>query len=333
MDVESIQRELFQLIKTKLPPDASVADEVAALLGISADSAYRRMRAEKQLTFDELYILSTHFRISLDELMNINAGAFLFQGNLLNHKTYGGEAHFKSMVQILSYFKSFKQKEFYYLCKDVPIFYHFLSREIAAFKYFFWMKTIFEFPEFTNRKFSFDAYPDDVSAIGEKILDIYNQIPSVEFWNVENINIGIRQVEFYRDSRMFESDQDALKIYEGWEKIIDHLKSQAELGYKYKYGDPDKAPISPFKVYFNEVILGDNSMMVVLDGAKSALMPHTVINYMVTREPAFCENMYGYIQRLARRSTLISEVSEKERSKFFRMLKERIHVRKDALKI
>ena len=333
MNIEGIQRDLFQLIKSKLPVEASVADEVAALLGVSTDSAYRRMRAEKALTFDELYTLASHFHISLDELMNIHAGSFIFQGNLLNNKSFSGADHFKSMVQILSYFNSFRQKEFYYLCKDVPIFYHFLSREVAAFKYFFWMKTIFEFPEFSNKTFHFDTYPDEVSAIGEKILDTYNQIPSVEFWNVENINIGIRQVEFYRDSRMFESDMDAWKIYEGWEKIIDHLKSQAELGYKYKYGDPNKTPIAPFKVYFNEVILGDNSMMAILDGAKSALMPHTVINYMVTRDNAFCDNMYNYIQRLARRSTLISEVSEKERTKFFRILKERIHVRKDALRV
>ena len=188
-------------------------------------------------------------------------------------------------------------------------------------------------PEYANKRFSFDAYSDEMCGVGEKILDLYNQIPSVGFWNVENININIRQVEFYRDSRMFESDKDVLRIYEGWETIIDHLKSQAERGYKYKYGDPDKTAISPFKVYFNEVILGDNSMMVILDGAKSALLPHTVINYMVTRDAAFCENMYGYIQRLARRSTLISEVSEKERSKFFRILKERIQVRKDALRV
>ncbi|HYF33227.1 MAG TPA: hypothetical protein VD993_19010 [Chitinophagaceae bacterium] len=333
MDTGAIQRNLFQVIKSRLPSDASLADEVAALLDISIDSAYRRMRSEKPLTFDELYKLSVHYRISIDELMHIHTAAFLFQGNLLNSKDFGGEDHFRSMVQILSHFNSFKNKEFYYLCKDVPIFYHFLSRDIAAFKYFFWMKTIFDFPGFANQSFSFDAYPADVSDTGEKILEIYNQIPSVEFWNVENINIGIRQVEFYRDSRMFDSDRDALRIYEAWEKVIDHLKSQAELGYKYKYGDAGKIPISPLKVYFNEVILGDNSMMAILDGAKSALMPHTVINYMVTRDVSFCENMYGYIQRLARRSTLISEVSEKERSKFFRILKERIQVRKDALRL
>src|SRR5215510_11713034 len=117
MDVTSIQQQFFQAIKTKLAADASVADEVAALLNISTDSAYRRMRGEKPVTFDELYTLSQHFRISLDQLMNIQTGAFMFQGNLLNSKTFGSEAYFKSMLQLMKMFTSFKEKEYYYLCK------------------------------------------------------------------------------------------------------------------------------------------------------------------------------------------------------------------------
>jgi len=62
MTINEIQQQLFQLIKTKLPTDASVADEVAKLLNISSDSAYRRIRAEKQITFEELYTLATQFK-------------------------------------------------------------------------------------------------------------------------------------------------------------------------------------------------------------------------------------------------------------------------------
>lgn len=333
MDIISIQQQLFQVIKSKLAVDSSVADEVASLLDISTDSAYRRMRGEKVVTFDELYKLSLHYRISLDQLMNINTGSFMFQGNLLNRDSFRFDAYFKNMLQTISYFNSFKQKEYYYLCKDVPIFYHFLSSEIAAFKYFFWMKSIFDFPEYANKKFSFDLYPEELAITGEKILDTYNQIPSVEFWNVENINIAIRQIEFYRDSHIFQSDQDALKIYEAWEKVIDHVERQAQKGYKYKYGDKETKPLGEYKVYFNEVILGDNSMLVILDGVKIAVVMHTVINYLQTRDVTFCENIYNYMQNLARRSTLISEVSEKERSKFFRILRERIQVRKEALRL
>ena len=108
--------------------------------------------------------------------------------------------------------------------------------------------------------------------MGEKVLDLYNQIPSTELWNVENINIAIRQIEFYRESQMFESEDDVLRLYEAWEKVIDHVEKQAERGYKFAYGDPDMKPISSYRVYFNEVILGDNSFIVLLEGFKDVLV-------------------------------------------------------------
>jgi hypothetical protein len=92
-------------------------------------------------------------------------------------------------------------------------------------------------------------------------------------------------------------------------------------------------PISQYKVYFNEVIMGDNSKLIVLNGVKVAIIVHTTNNYMTTRDVNFTENLYQHLQSIMQRSTLISMVSEKERSKFFRTLRERIARRKDALKI
>ena len=86
-------------------------------------------------------------------------------------------------------------------------------------------------------------------------------------------------------------------------------------------------------MYFNEVQLGDNSMLAVLDGVKLSYVNHTTINFMLTRDMVFNENMYNHLQNLMKRSTLISSVSEKERSKFFRIIRERISRRKDALNL
>ena len=194
------------------------------------------------------------------------------------------------------------------------------------------METIFNLPEFEHRRFSFDAYPDELYILGKKVLDLYKQVPFTELWNVENINIAIRQIEFYRESHMFESDADVLRLYEAWEKVIDHIEKQAERGYKFAYGDPDMKPISSYKVYFNEVILGDNSLIVLLEDSKICFVIHTVINYMSTRDLSFCENMYDYVHSLMKRSTLISKVSEKERSKFFHILREQIRNKKRLFK-
>jgi BetR domain-containing protein len=333
MSVIEIQQQLFQAIKSRLASDASVSDEIAALLDISTDSAYRRMRGEKQITFEELHKIATHYRISLDQLMNIATGGFMFQGNLLNPKTHRYDAYLTGMMHNIAYFNSFKKKEFYYLCKDTPIFHYYNSREIAAFKYFFWMGTLIYFPEFRNKKVSLDDYPDELFELGKKIVGFYNQVDTHELWNIESLNSTLHQIEYYLDNDLFASDEDALRVYEGTEKVLGHLEEQAKRGYKFNIDDPEKKPLGKYYMYFNEVVLLDNSMLIMLDNTKMAMVPHTAINYMMTRDLAYCENYSQYVLNLIRRSTLISEVSEKERSRFFRRMRERIERRKESLKV
>jgi hypothetical protein len=333
MDIAGLQQQLFQHIKTRLPAEASLADELAKLLDISSDSAYRRMRGEKQITFEELYIIATHYKVSLDQLMNIQTGGFMFQGNLLNNKTYRYDDYLKGMLNNLAYFNSFKQKEFYYLCKDTPIFYYFISKDLAAFKYFFWMGTLIYFPDFRNRKVDLDSYPEEIVELGNKVSEQYSQLDSLEIWNIESWNTTFHQLDYYIQSQMFKSDEHILRIYEGIEKVIDQLEEQAKKGYKFNFNDPEKKPCGKLKMYFNEIVIQDNSMMALLDKSKISFVSHTAINYIMTRDVVFAENHYQYVQNLVKRSTLISEVSEKERARFFRRMHERIDKRKEMLQL
>ena len=333
MNVNEIQQQLFQAVKRKLQKEESVAEEIARLLEISTDSSYRRMRGEKTITLDELYAIATNYKISLDQLLNIQNGAIMFQGQYLDKKNFRFEEYMNSVLQNMLYMNSFKGKEFYYSCKDLPVFYHYVFREIAAFKWFFWLKTYFNFPEFEKRKFSFSDYSDALFALDQKMLNLYNQIPSFEIWNIESMSIIFRQIEFYRDCQLFESDADAYILYDLVEKLWDHLEKQASLGYKFDYGDPQQKPIGDLRMYFNEVVLGDNTMLAILDGKKICYVAHSTINFMITRDTVFNENMYNHLQNQMKRSTLISAVSEKERAKFFRIIRERIARRKEALNV
>jgi len=332
MDVSKLQQELFQAIKASIPANVSVTEEIAKVLDVSVDSVYRRMRGEKTISLDELHALCAYYKISLDNALNIQTGAFSFEGKLIDKKAHNFSEYWAGILKRMNYFNSFKETKFYYMCKDIPPWHHFHFREIAAFKYYFWMKTIFHFPEFNNQKFRMDIYPDELFSMGRKALEIYNQWSLVEFWNVESINSTIRQIDYYRDAQMFESSEDIVKIYDAFEKLIGHLQTQAALGYTYNYDDPEKKRISDYEVYYNEVIIGDNNMLVVLDGMKIALVSHTVINYMATRDLAFNENMYDHVQNMIKKSTRISSVSEKERARFFKILRERIAKRKESLK-
>ena len=333
MTSDELQQQIFNAIKSRSGEAQLPADEVAKLLNISVDSAYRRIRGEKTISLDELHTLCTHYKISLDKLMNVQTGAFLFEGNFIDSTKFRFDAYLKSVMHQLAYINSSKINEFFYLCKDSPIFHHFYFREFAAFKYYFWMSTLLFLPEFKNKKIIINDYPDELFGIGQKILDIYEQLDSVEIWNIESLNGTLRQIDYYQDGGLFQSDDDILRVYEAIEKTMDHVEKQAELGYKFKYGDPKRKPLGKFRMYFNEVVLGDNQMLGVMDGSKIAFIPHSAVNYLMTRDITYCEKFHQYLQNLMRRSTLISEVSEKERARFFRIMGDKIERRKENLKV
>jgi hypothetical protein len=134
MDSPDLQQKLFNFIKTRVDPGVSPVDEIASLLNISTDSAYRRIRGEKQVSFEELILICTKYKVSLDQLLGIQTGAFSFTGNLLNEKTHRYDDHLKSMMHVMAYFSSTPVKEYYYMCKDVHIFHHWQSRGFATFK-------------------------------------------------------------------------------------------------------------------------------------------------------------------------------------------------------
>lgn len=329
--VSKIQQELFSLIKANAAPHSSIIEEIARVLNISTDRVYRRMRGEKEISLDELQALCAHYNISVDRLLNLQPDGFLFQGKFIDDSSFSFEKYVDSVVENLTYFNKFHQKEMYGVYKDIPPFYHYQFREIAAFKDFVWQRNVLYLPEFKDKKFSFSSHPDERFAKQEKALELYNRMDNIEIWSLETINSMIRQIEYFKDSQIFESVDDAYRLYSAVENLMNHIEEQAALGYKFQYGDPGGKPLGEYRLYVNEMQIGSNEYFVILDGKKIAIMTHSAINYMMTRNVAFTENIYKSMQNFIKRSTLVSGVSEKERSRFFRILREKISRKKQAL--
>jgi hypothetical protein len=75
----------FQNLKSAMPVYNSLVDEIAELLDISIDSAYRRIRGEKLLDFGELEVLSNRFNTSVDKFFNLGSNSILFKGDYNNY--------------------------------------------------------------------------------------------------------------------------------------------------------------------------------------------------------------------------------------------------------
>jgi len=320
----SVQQIFFQHVKAHLPPHLSLVDEVADLLHISIDSAYRRIRAEKALSFDEIRTLCSHFRISLDQLFHLETDTILFSGKFINNQeAFNFDGYLQGILQLLRYISSFAQKEIQFMSKDIPLFHHFHFPELAAFKTFFWIKTIVQDPQYNKRQFIVDEFPPAMSQLCTKVIEEYNGIPSKEIWHLESVHATLRQIEYYRDTKLFASDRDLASVYDALQKTIDHIEEQAEAGHKFSPHNRHSGR-APLHLYINEFVLGDNSYFVHLDDRRLVLLNHSVLNTIRTTDAYFTRCTEEHYQNILRRSTPISGVGEKERNKFFNTLREKV---------
>lgn len=324
MQAGHIQQALFQHLKTHLPAHLTLVDEVADLLEISPDSAYRRIRGEKSLSLEELQKLCMHFKLSVDQLLHLQSDAFIFNGQLTNSSDFTFESWLETDIQHLQQILTFDSCHLYYLAKEVPFFYYFLIPEIAAFKSFFFMKSILYYENLKGAKFSLDDDYGNIQALGKKIGELFSKIPSTEIWNVENLTSTIRQVEFYYMTGTFKSDKDVLCILDKLNELLNHLELQAKEGKKFVPGQ-QPLPNSPeYNMYVNELIMGDNLILAKLGNTQLTYINHSIINFITTRDTRFNTYMKKTMDNMTNKSTPVSSVNEKARVKFFSRMHEKI---------
>jgi hypothetical protein len=324
METNGIQQQFFHHLKANLPAHISLPDELCDLLDISADSAYRRIRGEKQLSFAELKLLCSKYHLSLDHFLNINSDAVMFKAPDLvaNYSSFAD--YLKNIQNGVKFFHQFKQKKIMYLCKDAPLWYFYLFPELAAFKTFFFLRSVRNEQAFFQKKFSMDEFSfHDCFQIGQETLRLYNEIPSEELWNNESLNSTINQISYYREAELFQTPDECNRVIDSLIRTIDHLELQTIAGQKFLPGATDISYRAVNQFYVNDLIIGNNTIYGEVDGEKVSWVTYSVLNILFTRDKKFNDHLFTNFNTLKSRSALISGAGEKERAKFFNSLRNR----------
>jgi len=315
--VDSVQREIFQKIKEKLPHNLSLVFEITHVLGVSQDSAYRRIRGEKPLTLEELFKLKKHFGLSLDQFSGDSSSNVNFNCSTIGAEKFKVSDWLDKVYSDLQKIDYANEREIIYAAKDPPLFHYFQLPEIAAFKVFFWEKTLFQFPEYEEKMFRLDDVSEDTFQKGRKTVALATKIPTIEIWNEQTFKILLSQIEFYWISGFFQSRDDFFNLLDKTEKWIHHIQKEAEYGFKYLYGKPAEGVENTFKLYSNEVVLNDNTILIKTNLGYSAYLTFNVLSLLQTNNQVFCGELDKYFRGIIKKSNLISLSGAKERNRFF----------------
>ncbi|MDD1443871.1 hypothetical protein MEO93_26700 [Dolichospermum sp. ST_sed3] len=320
----TLQELLFKAIKDGLPPNLSLVHEISELLGLSYDSAYRRLRGEKELTLDEVKLLCLHYRVSIDTLINMKSNNVVFNSLIISDQGITFTGWLESILDELKKINVCKEKEIIYSAKDIPIFHYFEFPEIFAFKVYFWHKALIPSSEFREKIIKLDI-PEPFLEIGRQIATIYKKIPTAELWNEETFNSIIRQIEFSYVSGYFSDSKDAMRLCNVLEAMILHLQKQAEVGFRFLHGTNPEGIEGSYKLYCNEVLLGDNTIFVRKDNQPITFFTFNVVNLLVTSNPLFCQQIETSLRILMHESSLISSTATKDRNRFFIKLIDKVN--------
>jgi hypothetical protein len=320
-----VQLDFVQRLRDVLPPTQSLVDEIADVLKLSTDSAYRRIRGETAITVDEMAALCTHYRIQPDlQAANGPGSNVTFSYHHLSDAQVNFKQYLTNIANDMRRIKLSDQPEIIFSAEDVPIFHHFQYPFLSAFKLFYWSRSILNTPELANKKFDPALIDERLLAQVRTIYDLYIDIPSIEIWSEDTLNSTLKQIEYYSESGLFQSQHDALQLLHEIEQMIAGIERQAASGTKFRGEVPPAHSNQNYTLYNSELMIGNNCIQVRMGDNKVTYISYNTFNSMTTTNVAFNEETDRWLRNLIRKSIPISGVAEKQRFRFFKMMNEKI---------
>jgi len=318
---KSIQDQFVDVLQKQIGQNTNLADELSESLGISKDSAYRRIRNETAFTIDEMAVLCRKYQVSFDA----------FNTSARNMVTFTYPRMYNQVNNITDYMHVLNENlkrvgdargDVIYAAEDVPVIRSLANDILSRFKLFYWNKSVLNNPEYRGERFSPGAIDGSLISLAQDINRHYSHINSTEIWTEETLNSSLLQVLYFWNAGIFQNKNDALEVLEAMRDMVNTMSTQAEFGHKSgKYvEDEDKN----FVLYNCEVLVGNNCVRLEAAGQVVTVISFNSFNTLTTTNPHFNDETNSWLINLMKKSNKISDVSDIQRFQFFKKLTEQI---------
>lgn len=300
------------------------ASNLADLLGVNLDAAYRRIRGTTPLTYHEVQKVCHHYNVSFDTAVNYKGISHPFEFTpMFDENGFDMLTHIRGVVEQLKSFSEDEGSFMTLIAMDLPYFRQFGYTQLLRFKLFYWQRSVLNMEEHRQRKYDPDHGDADVESTMKEIFRLYHGFDSLEIWTPETLDSTLKQIQYGIDSGFFKSMDDALRVCNDLDDLLVKLEREAVVSRKTLGTDVDTQS-GKFEMYQSDILLGTNTVQVQSHGELFTYVGFNSFNSLMSKSPTFSEECSLWTNQIRSKSTLLSDVSEKHRYKFFQGLKAKI---------
>ena len=295
------QESLLKAIRLKVSASVSLIDEIASILEISYDASHRRISQKSKFSIDEAIKLANHFNISLDNL-------FSKKEKVIVEKTI----EIETLKDMLQYFKSSAEQVeiltknpdtiLYYSAKDIPLFYFMDGTILSKFKAFVWLNLL----NSNQKKVSFENFiiEELFTEFMQKLKKAYENTFVNEIWNDTTINSSLQQILYFYEAGLLDL-KSANALCKDLKRIINLIQEKCN------------KPNTNFAIYYNELILLNNNMLIETNEKLTMFVPYTLLGYFITDNDDSCKNVHQFFKQQISNSKPLGQSGIKEQNLFF----------------
>lgn len=326
----SLQQRLLKELRKRIPKHSSLELELARILGKKFIEVLEIVNYQQELSLNDARKLADHFGISIDRLTQHQPSVVPFRFMALDYNLHSLSDYFKAILNELRSVDSWGPRRLIYAANDFPVFTLFQFPELAAFKLYFWGKTVYDIAAFRDRQFSIKEIDKANLQMGEQAWRQYLKMPSVEIWSSDIVSNVLKQIFHAWKFGYFKEKEDALSVCDQVNLLLDHIQLQAEQGRKFH---PNNYPPKRenYQLFYNEVSISSNTILFSSEDINVSFILQNALNYMVTDNPAFCLQTEAWLHTMVGKSTLISIHNESLRNNFFDSLRGNVDFVKERI--
>lgn len=295
------QESFLKAIRSKVSKSESLIDEIAAILEISYDASHRRISQKSKFSIDETIKLASHYNISLDNL-------FLKKEKVIVEKTIEIETlkdmlqYFKSSAEQIALLTKNPKTTLFYSAKDIPLFYFMDGTILSKFKAFVWLNLLNR----NQKKVAFENFVIDesFSEYMQTLKKTYENTSVNEVWNDTTINSSLQQILYFYESGLLNL-KSANALCKDLKRIVNLIQEKCN------------ASNTNFALYYNELILLNNNMMIETPEKLTMFVPYTLLGYFITDNEESCKNVHQFFKQQIINSKPLGQSGIKEQNLFF----------------